>query len=112
MTAAVAMEPTPAIDPSAAVRRVVELVAAARALPAAALLGAGRRPSHEACQARRTAMYLAAVALELPFHAVGRAFGCDRSTVGVAVRAIEDERDDPSFDAWLNDLELLLGGES
>ncbi|MEM6626550.1 MAG: helix-turn-helix domain-containing protein [Pseudomonadota bacterium] len=58
-----------------------------------------------AALARQVAMYLAHVGFEMSLARVAAAFGRDRSTVAHACHLIEDRRDDPVFDAWLEDLE-------
>jgi chromosomal replication initiation ATPase DnaA len=57
---------------------------------------------------RQIAMYLAHIAFELSLSRVAMAFGSDRTTVSHACHLIEDRRDDPAFDAQLEDLESLL----
>jgi hypothetical protein len=57
---------------------------------------------------RQLAMYLAHVAFSMSLTRVGSAFGRDRSTVAHACRQVEDARDDPLFDAWLETLESAL----
>ncbi len=56
--------------------------------------------------ARQVAMYVAAVGFGMSYSRVGAALGRDRSTVAHAIRIIEDRREDPAFDEWLNALEL------
>ncbi len=58
--------------------------------------------------ARHTSMYLAHVALSFSLNEVGIAFKRDRTTVVYACRMVEDERDDPAFDAMLDTLEIEL----
>ena len=58
--------------------------------------------------ARQVAMYLAHVTFELNLARVGFAFGRDRSTASHACQIVEDRRDDPAFDAWLDGLEDCL----
>jgi hypothetical protein len=65
-----------------------------------------RRGSRRVVRARQAAMYLAHVALGVPLIAVGKAFRRDHTTASHAVRRVEDQRDDPAFDAALADLEL------
>ena len=67
-----------------------------------------RRCDGPACVARRAAIYLARITFDWPLHRVARAMGCDRSTVGLASRWIEDRRDDPAFDAVMSRLEEAL----
>ncbi len=65
----------------------------------------GTRP---AAFARQTAMYLCHVACGMSLSRVGRAFRRDRSTVSHACHVIEDRREDPRFDAWLEGMEACL----
>lgn len=58
--------------------------------------------------ARQIAMYLTHVAFGLTLSEVGRIFLRDRTTVAHACAAIEDLRDDPSFDRALFALENAL----
>ncbi|MCW4113842.1 hypothetical protein NPA31_002540 [Aurantimonas sp. MSK8Z-1] len=59
------------------------------------------------CRARHIAMYLAHVAFQAPLMVIAQDFGRDRTTVAHAVRRIEDQRDEPDFDARLCRLERL-----
>jgi hypothetical protein len=59
----------------------------------------------EASYARAVAMYLAHAGFGMSLARVGVAFRRDRSTVAHACHRIEDQRDDPRFDAWINALE-------
>ncbi|WP_102957748.1 helix-turn-helix domain-containing protein [Mangrovicella endophytica] len=61
------------------------------------------------CHARHVAMYLAHVVLQMPLTVIAAEFGRDRTSVAHAVRRIEDQRDDPDFDALLTRLERLAG---
>lgn len=65
----------------------------------------------DAARARQLAMYLAHVAKGISLTAIGAAFGRDRTTVSYACALVEDLRDSPEFDAELDRLESLLGGE-
>jgi chromosomal replication initiation ATPase DnaA len=58
-----------------------------------------------AAYARAVAMYLAHAGFGMSLARVGLAFRRDRSTVAHACHRIEDQRDDPHFDAWINALE-------
>jgi chromosomal replication initiation ATPase DnaA len=69
-------------------------------------IGAPTRRSPEIARARQAAMYLAHVALGVPFVSVGAGFGRDRSTASYACRRVEDKRDDPAFDSALDGLEV------
>jgi chromosomal replication initiation ATPase DnaA len=72
-------------------------------VPVASILDADR--SSGATLARGLAMYLVHVGCGMSLGRVARIFGRDRSTVGYACRLIEDRRDDPRFDKWLEALE-------
>jgi chromosomal replication initiation ATPase DnaA len=66
------------------------------------------RGSADAAFARQVAMYLCHVAFELSLARVASAFGRDRSTVAHACHAIEDRREEPQFDFWIESLEAML----
>jgi hypothetical protein len=68
------------------------------------------RGSAPAALARHIAMYLCHVAFEQSLSRVAIAFGRDRSTVAHACHAIEDRREEPSFDAWMAAMEHMLRG--
>jgi len=84
-----------------------ETVAYAFNVPADELSARTRRSSRIAF-ARQVAMYLSHVAFELNLARVGLAFGRDRSTASHACQIVEDRRDDPDFDAWMDGLEECL----
>ena len=69
-------------------------------------LGQGRR-SAKAPYARQLAMYLCYPSLGLSLTRVSVAFGEDRSTVSHACHRIEDRRDEPQFDLWIESLEAM-----
>ena len=56
--------------------------------------------------ARQVAMYIATVGFGMSYARVAAALGRDRSTVQHACRAVEDRRDDPAFDRWIEALEV------
>lgn len=58
--------------------------------------------------ARQVAMYLAAVGFGMSYARVAAAFGRDRSTVQHACRVVEERREDPAFDHWLEALERAV----
>ena len=72
-------------------------------VPVAAISDADR--SRTASFARKLAMYLAHVAFGMSLGRAASAFGRDRSTISYACRVIEDRREDPRFDRWLEALE-------
>lgn len=82
----------------------VSLVAYALELKAEDILipDRGRR---ELVRARQVAMYLTHVGMGMSLARVAIAFERDRSTVAHACHRIEEQRDDASFDAWLEALE-------
>ncbi len=71
-------------------------------------LRAPTRRTPKAALARQIAMYLTHTALGVPLSEVARAFRRDRSTAKHAVARIEDRREDPYFDHWLCELEIVL----
>jgi chromosomal replication initiation ATPase DnaA len=66
------------------------------------------RGATQASQARHVAMYLCHVAFGMSLARVAAAFRRDRSTVGHACHVMEDRRDDPRFDAWIEALETSV----
>lgn len=72
------------------------------------IVGRPRRSRH-ATRARHIAMYLAHVVCGLSLAAVGAGFNRDRTTASYACHRVEDERDDPAFDAALANLEISAG---
>ena len=58
--------------------------------------------------ARQVAMYLAHVACGLTFTDIGGLFGRDRTTVAHACSLVEDRRDDPMFDTFVELLESAV----
>ncbi|HEY7799470.1 MAG TPA: helix-turn-helix domain-containing protein [Hyphomonadaceae bacterium] len=89
-------------------RGVLAMALAGYALdvPLAAIADADR--STAAALARNLAMYLAHVAFGMSLARVGSAFARDRTTVSYACKVIEDRRDDPRFDRWLEALERTI----
>lgn len=71
-------------------------------------LRASTRGRYEVAFARQTGMYLARVALGMTLSAAGDLFGRDRTTASHACRIVEDERDDPGFDALLHAMERFV----
>ena len=86
---------------------VAQLVGLSMGLCARDIAGRARGDA-AVSHARQTAMYLAHTAFGWPLARVGLAFGRDRTTAGHACGLIEDQRDDPGFDARLNALEAML----
>lgn len=66
------------------------------------------RGSDAAARARQVAMYLMYVTSGISLAKVALAFGRDRSTVAHACHQIEDRRDDPAFDAWIEQLQTVI----
>ena len=79
----------------------IQLIAAATGVSADRM--SARR--HRGSRARWLALYLAHIAFGWPLERVGHAFGLNRATVSAACRWVEDERDRPTLDAWLDRLE-------
>lgn len=95
-------------DPQAAA--VAALVARQRRVPLPLLLHRQRREA-EIAAARMLAMYLVHVVLGRSYSEVGATFGRDRTTVSHACARIEDQRDDPRFDAEVAALEAAITTE-
>lgn len=70
---------------------------------------AARRGNQDLARARQVAMYLAHVSFGMSLARVAYAFSRDRSTVAHACHVVEDWREDPDFDLWLDRLETSLG---
>tara|TARA_B100000614_G_scaffold251142_1_gene262320 strand:+ start:4673 stop:5038 length:366 start_codon:yes stop_codon:yes gene_type:complete len=93
------------------------LTAYALGLKPEEVLSGGRGSPAEA-RARQVAMYLLRASLGMSLSRVARAFSRDRSTVSHACHVIEDLRDDPDFDIWVEQLSVglcsvaVLGGAS
>lgn len=68
----------------------------------------GKRGTARAAQARQIAMYVVYVGFGISLARVAIAFNRDRSTVAYACHQIEDRRDDPDFDTWVDALESAL----
>lgn len=83
------------------------LTAFALGLKAEDVLRGGRGSSAES-RARHIAMYLMRTALGISLSRVARAFVRDRSTVSYACQVVEDLRDDPDFDIWIEQLSVGL----
>ncbi len=85
-------------------RLAVSLVAFALGQRAEDILAEGRgRPA--VSFARHVAMYLCHTAMGMSLSRVGRAFEKDRSTVAHGCHQVENRRDDPDFDSWIEQLE-------
>lgn len=91
----------------AAARLAAGVASYALGAPQDMILDRRRGPS-DAAFARQVAMYLCHVAFEFSLARVAHAFGRDRSTVAHACHQIEDRRDDPTFDRWIQALEEML----
>ena len=68
----------------------------------------GRRGAPVYARARHIAIYVAYSALGMSLTRVAIAFGRDRSTVARACRLVEDYREDPDFDTWVDQLTVGL----
>lgn len=85
----------------------MQTVAYAMAVPAQEI-DARTRGSSRAALARQVAIYLTHVAFEMSLARTALAFGRDRSTAAYACHRVEDRRDDPDFDSFLETLEACL----
>ncbi len=88
-------------------RLAAGLVAYALDLTADGILS-GERGNQDVSRGRQVAMYLAHVGLGMSLARVGYAFGRDRSTVAHGCQLVEEFRDDPEFDIWIERLETGL----
>lgn len=86
---------------------VAGLVSVATGVPAQAILGEGGR-TPAVVQARRMAIYLTHVAYGWPLERVAHALRRNRTSVGIACRRVEDDRDAPAVDARLEALTRVL----
>ena len=87
-----------------AVHLAIGLTAYALGVRADDILAPGRgRPAISF--ARHVSMYLCHVAFGMSLARLGRAFKRDRSTVAHGCHQVEDRRDDPDLDAWIEQLE-------
>lgn len=59
-------------------------------------------------RARHIAMYLAYAGLGMSMSRVAAGFGRDKSTAARACRLVEDYREDPDFDTWIDQLAVGL----
>lgn len=85
-------------------RLAVSLAAFALGQRAEEILSGGRgRPA--VSFARHVSMYLCHVALGMSLARVARSFEKDRSTVAYGCQQVENRRDDPDFDQWIEQLE-------
>ena len=74
---------------------------------ASAEIFADGKGTPESAFARQVAMYLCYTAFEISLARVAVAFERDRSTVSHACHRIEDRRDEPQFDRWIESLEVM-----
>lgn len=88
-------------------RMLVSLVGSALDIDAAQLCGAGRGTAR-AAYARHVALYLAHTTLGFTYTEAGGLFGRDRTTAAHACRRIEDHREDPRVDRFVECLERAV----
>jgi hypothetical protein len=88
-------------------RLAAGLAAYATGVSADDIMNATRGPA-PAGLARHVAMYLTYAGLGMSYGRVAAAFGRDRTTVSYAVQRMEDFREDPDVDHWLQALEAML----
>lgn len=98
---------SPAVRASGDLGAVLALISREKGVPIRLLVHTSRCRA-DAARARQLAMYLAHVVQGISLTAIGEAFGRDRTTVSYACGLIEDLRDDPQFDAALDELEVAL----
>lgn len=93
--------------PDAAIETVVHLVAEDFGVRPSDII-AERRGNRKTILAREVAAYLSSVVLDRSAGRVAPVFRRHRSTIDHSLKAIEDRRDDPVFDARLQRLEERL----
>jgi|GEM_PF-1867190 hypothetical protein len=76
------------------------MLRAVNAMLAMSTIPAGRRVT--------SGLYLLVVCCNVPGALAARAYGCSKQNVSKALRAVEDRRDDPQYDAELARLEAML----
>ncbi len=72
------------------------------------LIDNSKKGSPEQTLLRHLAMYLASVGFSMTYARIALAFERDRSTVSYACRRVEEMRDAPDFDRWIEQLETVL----
>ena len=88
-------------------RLISDLVSRVTGRPREALVS-GDRGAVPVARARQVAMYIAHTSFSYSLACVGEMFGRDKSTVAHAVHFIEDMREEPEFDIWMEDLEAAV----
>lgn len=83
-------------------RATVGMLAAIKAMVASSSIAPERHVT--------TAQYLLVTCCNVPGALAGRAHGCSKQAISKALRAVEDRRDDPQFDAELSRLERIFEG--
>ncbi|MCX5576816.1 helix-turn-helix domain-containing protein [Kaistia terrae] len=92
-------------------RMLVSLVGSALSVDRDRLCAAGRGTAEEA-YARQIAVYIAHTTLGLSYTEAGRLFGRDRTTVAHACRIIEERRESPRVDQFVDRLERAACGNT
>lgn len=95
------------VEDAAKARLTADIVGYALKRPGAEIFNEARG-TPDAVFARQVAMYLCYTGFELSLARVAVAFERDRSTVSHACHRIEDRRDDPAFDQWIESLEAMV----
>jgi chromosomal replication initiation ATPase DnaA len=95
------------VEDAAKARLSVDIVGYSLGTSSADIFAASKGAS-DAVFARHVAMYLCYTGFELSLARVAAAFERDRSTVSYACHRIEDRRDEPAFDQWIESLEAMV----
>lgn len=95
------------VEDAAKARLSADIVGYSLGTPSADILAIGKG-AQVAVFARHVAMYLCYTGFELSLARVAAAFERDRSTVSYACHRIEDRRDEPAFDQWIESLEAMV----
>lgn len=88
-------------------RLAADLVGFAAGLAAPVILSRVKGP-RPVVAARQLVMYLLAQAFAMSLAHIAGAVGRDRSTVAHGMRLVEDRRENPAFDRWVESLEESL----
>lgn len=98
---------TPSTLPVSKTCRMVRYLVAEVLLLARHNLPAVRARRSLARHSRQIAIYICHVSLSIPQAEVASAFAKDRSTVRHSCHVVEDWRDDPAYDAFIESLERI-----
>lgn len=97
------------IDRASVIRAALAVVAGTGVDMAAMMRRRPRgRPARLPSEARKLALYLTAIVLDVPVGRLARSVRIDHRDVSRWLHQIEDRRDDPAYDAFVSRLEAAL----